>query len=145
MFCSPRSQKHKKPQQPTKTSPGASKLHSTAAVSSKPRPPAKPTTAGRAKPPIANKPAKHSSSTTANVKHVSATQSENIGSFLGMKEYMDAMDRELARTNVGKSFVRDGDDEVGSLCIICVTFTSSLLVTKSYSSFAVYAVHTQSS
>jgi hypothetical protein len=31
------------------------------------------------------------------------------GDFLGMRDYMDAMDRELAKTSIGKSFVKQGD------------------------------------
>ena len=123
MFCSPRSQKHKKPQ-PAKTSGAGnsqSKPRNTAATtSSKPRRDKPPVASKPLKPPVASKPVKSpttatkpsmSAATTASMKHspASAATSDDVGSFLGMKEYMDAMDRELARTTVGKSFVRDGD------------------------------------
>ena len=129
MFCSPRSQKHKKPQ-PTKTA-GAEKPKAkprktaSSAASSEPkppRPPVAPTSGSKPqpnKPPVAKKPVKSSISVmkpsvtagaTDSVKPGATSRSDDVGSFLGMKEYMDAMDRELAKTTVGQSFVREGDE-----------------------------------
>jgi len=120
MFFSPRNQKHKKPQ-PAKTSSAAGK--------SKPKSRSTPSTASSkpqtAKPPVASKPTMKSSSTkpsaaaatAAGVKPGPTAKSDDVGSFLGMKEYMEAMDRELAKTTVGKSFVRDGDT-VGFSCTL---------------------------
>ena len=116
MFCSPRNQKHKKPQ-PAKTSAaGKSQTKScNTTASSMPRPD-KPHVASKPlKPPVSSKPVKLSSSklsasaASTKLSPAAAATSDNVGSFLGMKEYMDAMDRELARTTVGKSFVQDGD------------------------------------
>ena len=39
------------------------------------------------------------------------TSSRNVGN-RGMKDYMELMDQELAKTNIGKSFVRDGDEVI---------------------------------
>lgn len=101
MFCSPRQQHRKKPT-PAKTS-GAGKSQAKSkntppAVSSKPRP---------AKPPVADKPV---TSSGKKPSVPATTGNSDVGSFLGMKEYMDAMDQELAKTTVGKSFVREGDE-----------------------------------
>jgi len=97
MFCSPRPHKHTKS---VTSHGGRSKV--------KPQ---------STKPPVAAKPTKSSStrsSASTGVNAGRALKSDNgVGSFLGMKEYMDAMDRELAKTTVGKSFVRHGDEEVG--------------------------------
>jgi len=109
MFCSPRGgQKHKKPV-PAKTSKAKSQSTASKPQPSKPQLP---------KPPVASKPglsagAKFSSSaaTAASTKPGRVAPAvEDVGNFLGLKEYMDAMDRELAKTTVGKSFVRDGDE-----------------------------------
>ena len=134
MFCSPRNLKHKKPQ-PAKTSgqiKPKTKPHKTAATtttSSKPQ---------QAKPPVASKPVKSSiakpstsAGTTDSVKPSRTTRSDDVGSFLGMKEYMDAMDRELARTTVGKSFVREGD-EVGFLCASSIAVFVATLSTSEF-------------
>jgi len=127
MFCSPRSQKHKKPQ-PTKTA-GAEKPKvkprktASSTASSEPqltRPPVSPASGSKPqpnKPPVAKKPVKSSISVMkpsvtagASDKPRTTSRSDDVGSFLGMKEYMDAMDRELAKTTVGQSFVREGDE-----------------------------------
>jgi len=108
MCCSPRSQKHKKPP-PAMTAPSSKSKAKPPSMESKPQ---------SSKPPVARKPAASSSktfsestATGASVKPDRAVKSDNdVGSFLGMKEYMDAMDRELAKTTVGKSFVREGDE-----------------------------------
>jgi len=116
MSCTPRRHMHTKPP-PPKTSPGskakamsqhtAFKAESSKSHSSKPKPPvpSKPTASANIK----------SRSSVASAKPDNATKADDdVGRFLGMKEYMDAMDRELAKTTIGKSFVRDGD-EVWSL------------------------------
>ena len=124
MIGSPRNQQHKKAQpakksgadkskksdagksKPSYAGQSKTKPEKTASTSSsKPRP---------SKPAVTSKPVKSSSDTmsagtTASVKPGSTAASEDVGSFLGMREYMEAMDRELARTTVGKSFVRHGD------------------------------------
>ena len=126
MFCSPRSQKHKQPQ-PAKTSVAGkmkAKPRKTApTTSSKPQltmPPIPPSASSKpqsTKPPVARKPVKSSvvkpstaAGTSDSVKRGPTTRSDDVGSFLGMKEYMDAMDRELAKTTIGKSFIREGDE-----------------------------------
>jgi len=35
---------------------------------------------------------------------------DDAGKYLDMKDYLDAMDRELSSTTIGKSFVREGDN-----------------------------------
>jgi len=103
MYCSPRTQKNKKP--------------TSSASKSQPKPQSMPSKPQSSKPPVAGKPAMSASKksstspgTTASAKPVDTAKPDDaVGSFLGMKEYMDAMDRELAKTTVGKSFVREGD------------------------------------
>jgi len=125
MCSSPRKQKHKKPQLSKTSGAGKSKAkpHNAAPpASSRPQRPARthntaPTASSKpqrpARPSVTAKPVKLSStktSSSAGVKPGAATESDDIGSFLGMKEYMEAMDRELAKTTVGKSFIRVGDE-----------------------------------
>jgi len=110
MGCSPRSQ-NKKPQSAQTSAAGKSKAKprkTAPTASSKPQP---------AKPPVPSKPPKSSVTkpsasigATDRAKPSPAMRSDDIGSFLGMREYMDAMDRELTRTTIGKSFVREGDE-----------------------------------
>jgi len=128
-------QKHKRPtqqqqQQAKTTSLAPSKPHAkprckatalaTAITSTEPTKPAAVAATGSKfrlnKPPtVASKPVKSSimkpfSANSVEEPTRSIEGSEDVGSFLGMKEYMDAMDRELARTTVGKSFIREGDE-----------------------------------
>ena len=129
MFCSPRSQKQKKPQtaKTAAAGPPIAKPRKTASstASAKPqptRPPLAPTSSAKPqpnKPAVAKKPVKSSISVVKpsavagardSVKPGATSRPDDIGSFLGMKEYMDAMDRELAKTTVGQSFVREGDE-----------------------------------
>ena len=114
MFSSPRNPTKKK-QQSAKTASVAvkskTKPRSTApAACSKPQP-AKPAVAAKPTKSSGTKPATASSGTAASMKQPATVKSdEDVGGFLGMKEYMEAMDRELAKTTVGKSFVRVGDE-----------------------------------
>jgi len=106
MFCSPRRQKHTAKPLPAKTSSGSKAKAKPQSTASKPQ---------SSKPPVASKPTlsastKSSASAASAKPHRAAKSNDDVGSFLGMKEYMDAMDRELAKTTVGKSFVRDGDE-----------------------------------
>jgi len=41
-------------------------------------------------------------------KQGAAKKNDDVGGFLGMQDYMSAMDRELAKTSIGKSFVQHG-------------------------------------
>lgn len=60
---------------------------------------------GKAKPVLPTKPAVKS-------------KQDNTGKYLGMEEYMQAMDRELAKTTIGKSFVKEGDKVHTWFCMV---------------------------
>jgi len=87
-------------------------------VAAKPKMPSTAAGSAGSKPPSSTKPG----STQQEGKHTYLHEgkadacAEDVGSFLGMKQYMDAMDRELANTNVGKSFVRHGDTTIEVSC-----------------------------
>ena len=54
--------------------------------------------------------AKKSTGDGGSLPEVGISGAGAVGSFLGMREYMEAMDRELSRTSVGQSFVRKSDN-----------------------------------